>query len=109
MYIRSSSQSHTAKKNLAITAISIAVVLTLIIMILPKNIIANADDSHRQKTVTSVLIQKGDTLWSIAGQYMTKEYSSRSEFIKEIKKCNGISSDVIHEDQYLIVPYYTEL
>lgn len=101
--------SLVTKKIILILTIAIISVFTLLILILPKKIIVKADDSNRTKTVTSVLIKKGDSLWSIADQYMTEEYSDLNEYIEEIKKCNGITSDIIHEDQYIIVPYYVEL
>lgn len=97
------------KKIALILTIAIISIITLLISIFPKKIIVNAGDSSRTKTVTSILIKKGDSLWSIAGQYMTEEYSNRKEYIQEIKKCNGLTSDIIHEDQYLIIPHYVEL
>lgn len=60
----------------------------------------------REKLVTSVRIEKGDTLWSVAERYMTEEYSDINTYIKEIKRSNGLTSDVIHEGAYIIVPYY---
>lgn len=97
------------KKIVLILTITIISLVTLLILTLPKRIVVNAIDSNRTKTITSILIKEGDSLWSIAGQYMSEEYSDRHEYIEEIKKCNGITSDVIHEDQYLIVPHYVEL
>lgn len=60
----------------------------------------------REKLATSVRIEKGDTLWSVAERYMTEEYSDINTYINEIKRSNGLTSDVIHEGAYIIVPYY---
>lgn len=60
----------------------------------------------RTKRAVSIKIEAGDSLWSIAERYITPEYSDIKEFIKEIKQCNGINSDIIYENNYLIVPYY---
>lgn len=60
----------------------------------------------REKLVTSMRIEKGDTLWSIAERYMTEEYSDIHTYINEIKRSNGLTSDVIHEGAYIIIPYY---
>ncbi len=61
----------------------------------------------REKLVTSVKIEKGDSLWSIASQYFTDEYDDINSYIAEIMYSNGLTSDVIHEGSYIIVPYYT--
>lgn len=63
----------------------------------------------RYKRVTSVEVKKGDSLWSIASNYMTDEYRDINEYIKEIKSSNGLVSDTIHAGNYIIVPYYTDL
>jgi cell division protein YceG involved in septum cleavage len=60
----------------------------------------------REKLVTSMRIEKGDSLWSIAERYMTEEYSDIHTYINEIKRSNGLTSDVIHEGAYIIIPYY---
>jgi len=60
----------------------------------------------KEKLVTSVRIKEGDSLWSIAERYMTEEYSDIYTYINEIKRSNGLTSDVIHEGAYIIVPYY---
>ncbi len=62
---------------------------------------------EREKTVTTVKIEKGDSLWSIASQYITDEYKDMNVYIEEIKFSNGLTSDTIHEGRYIIVPYYT--
>lgn len=62
--------------------------------------------SERKKTVVSIKIEEGDTLWSIASTYITDEYHDIQSYIKEIRKSNGLTSDTIHEGRYIIVPYY---
>ena len=65
-------------------------------------------NSDRSKTITSVEIQDGDTLWSIAKAHMTDEYSNINDYIEEIKFSNGLSSDIIHAGNHIIVPYYAD-
>lgn len=62
--------------------------------------------SHREKVVTSVKIQKGDSLWSIANEYISDEYDDMNSYIDEIKRTNGLTDDTIHEGRFIIVPYY---
>ena len=63
---------------------------------------------ERVKLVTSIEIQRGDTLWSIASKYYSDEYDDMNDYIKEIKYSNGMYSDDIHTGNYIIVPYYAD-
>ena len=71
--------------------------------------IANAGTavSSRTKYYTSIQIEKGTSLWDIAGDYMTEEYVSQQEYIDEVMQMNHLKSDVIYEGAYLCVPYYS--
>jgi cell division protein YceG involved in septum cleavage len=60
------------------------------------------------KYYTSVKIEQGDTLWSIAQENMTSEYSGIQEYIDEVCTLNHISEDDIHSGAYITIPYYSE-
>lgn len=66
---------------------------------------ATAQTSY--KYYTSVQIQKGDTIWSIAGNYITDDYADMNEYIDEIRALNHIQEDKIHTGEYITVPYYS--
>lgn len=66
---------------------------------------ASSDNSY--KYYTSIEIQKGDTLWSIAEEYITAEYGSVQDYVTEIKALNGLGDDRIHAGQYLTISYYS--
>lgn len=63
---------------------------------------------NRVKMVTSIQVQEGDTLWSIASRYYSDEYNNMNTYIDEIRDSNGLSSDTIHTGNYIIVPYYED-
>lgn len=67
----------------------------------------NNKDNGVHKYYTSIQIQSGDTLWELANDYITTEYASINDYIKEIKYLNALDSDQIHEGQYLTMPYYS--
>lgn len=59
------------------------------------------------KYYTQIEIQRGDSLWEIAGKYMENgPYKSRKDYMEEIVEINQLSSTKIIKGQHLIVPYY---
>ncbi|WP_302416396.1 hypothetical protein [Blautia marasmi] len=68
---------------------------------------AGTADSSRTKYYASIQIEKGTSLWEIAGDYMTEEYHSEQEYIEEVMQMNHLESDIIYEGAYLCVPYYS--
>jgi len=104
------SQNYYQYNRKRIWIIGIAVLLVAIILSVSfaaKTVTAQGD-KERVKLVASVEIQKGDTLWSIASEHISDEYSDMNDYIDEIKECNGMTSDQIHSGNYIIVPYYTD-
>lgn len=59
------------------------------------------------KYYTSIQIDHGDSLWSIADEYCDNHYSSRGAYVKEVASINGIGMyDKLLCGEYLVVPYY---
>lgn len=63
-------------------------------------------ETEKIKCYSSILIEEGDTLWSIAKEYKPSENVSLTSYIKEIKKINSLNSDTIHTGNYIIIYYY---
>ncbi len=59
------------------------------------------------KYYTSVQVQDGDSLWSIADQYLTSEYCSHETYVQELIAINHLSDTTIHAGKYLTVPYFS--
>jgi hypothetical protein len=87
-------------------AILFAVILFSVLFI-TKTVTAQRD-GERAKLVTSIEVKKGDTLWSIASDFISDEYNDMNEYITEIKVSNGMTSDDIHAGNFIIVPYYVD-
>lgn len=84
------------------------VAVIIICFILFESIMAQAAPSeHIYKYYTSIQIESGDTLWEIADEYISDEYSDIYEYIAEVCTINHISEDEIHTGQYIVVPYYS--
>lgn len=60
------------------------------------------------KYYTSIQIEQGDTLWSIADTYLTAGYATVQDYIDEVKELNHLGPDEIHSGQYLTIPYYSD-
>lgn len=87
--------------------------LLISIISLCSGFIVNADTeagSHRYKYYTDIEIKAGDSMWDIALRYMTEEYSSPEQYIREVAQINDLSDpDHIYDGQHIAVPYYSAL
>lgn len=78
----------------------------VVLFVLPERTAAAGNAAGRTYTITSVQIEEGDSLWSLASEYYTEEFSSVSAYISEIKRMNGLSSDKLYAGSYLVIPCF---
>ena len=69
--------------------------------------VVDAND-NRVKRFTSIQVEEGDSLWSIARERMSEEYELIDDYIQEVCDTNHIYDQEITADMYLVVPYYTD-
>lgn len=72
---------------------------------------ARAEEQDAQglnRYYTSVQLRQGDSLWELAEQYCEGSPYSRSEYVEELKRMNGLKSEQIHSGEYLTVVYFAE-
>lgn len=67
----------------------------------------SSSDDIEYKYYKSIIIQRGDTLMSIASENMDGNYSSTESYVNELIKINGLRDDKIVAGNYLIIPYYS--
>lgn len=60
----------------------------------------------RDKRVVSVIVERDDTIWTIANRYYTEECGSMKDYIAEIKTCNSLENDVIYAGYPLLIPVW---
>lgn len=70
---------------------------------------ANTDlEDITYKYYTSIQIEPGDTLWTLADRYADKEhYASQDQYIEEVMRMNHLAGEDICAGNYLILPYYS--
>ncbi len=65
-----------------------------------------ATDLVQHKYYKSIVIEQGDSLWSIAEEYCLNGSMSKQAYVEELKQLNSLPSDTIHAGQYLVVAYF---
>jgi len=69
---------------------------------------SKADVASYNKYYKSVRIEAGDTLWTIADEYIADLNIDKQEYIAEICSLNDICEDEIHAGDYVVVAYYSQ-
>lgn len=87
---------------------AIVLLLVSVVLITGSRSVVDAKDG-REKRFTSIQVQEGDSLWSIAKEHMSKEYPSIDDYIQEVCDTNNIYDQKITADMYLVIPYYTDV
>lgn len=62
--------------------------------------------TEEHKEYKSIVIEAGETLWSIADTYGPTYLNDKREYVQEIMEVNGLSTEEIYQGQHLIVVYY---
>lgn len=92
--------------------VALAVILTLLFIgFLCAGVIVkaqNANPSPNEKIYyTNITVEKGDTLWDIASEYMDySHYNTIYEYMQQLTKLNHLTSDQLYAGEQLIVIYY---
>lgn len=108
--IRNNRIRRTRRLRQRIFIASMILCLSLIMGIVGCGFLSSAqDEAHivSYKYFTSVMVQPGDTLSSIARDYMDDHYDSVDAYITEVRLTNHILDDDICAGEYLILPYYS--
>lgn len=102
----SAAKKSAALKKYILTVLTIVVVLFVISGAINSN--AGSMENQKYKYYAKIVIQEGDTLWSIADEYRDPSMNTRASYISEVKSINHIKdADQITAGKILIVPYYS--
>jgi nucleoid-associated protein YgaU len=101
-------QQEIRRRAAALAATFFLVLLTAVSYSSIKSNAGNGNDM-KFKYYTAITVQSGDTLWSIADDYIDySEYKNKEAYIAEVKSINRLddTADII-SGQKLTVPYYS--
>ena len=63
---------------------------------------------ERYKYYNSVFVKPGDSLWTIAENYITDDYEDMESYIAEVMKMNHLGEPQVQAGNYICVPYYSD-
>lgn len=97
------------RRNIILAIVAAAVLMIFAFSFHTFTSLASTEDKEvSYKYFTSIQIESGDTLWSIAEEYAdAAHYDSKNDYIKEVKSINNLRNDEIMSGQYLVIPYYS--
>jgi LysM repeat protein len=104
-------KAHGTKKRIVDKrTILLIMLIAAIVVFLTGNMIVKASDRNTsdasvKRYYDCIMINKNDTLWSIAEQYAPTGVST-SDYVREIKKLNKLKNDDINQGQYLMIYDY---
>ncbi len=102
-------RSYRFKKRVLLAILTVIIVITGILVgsnHLTASKTRAACEYQENLCYKSVEIKEGDTLWTIADEYMCEAFHDKDDYIAEIRAINHLNDDIIHTGAYLTVPYY---
>lgn len=99
------------RRQRGILAVAIIIVVALGILLgTSMNALASSekDIASYNKYYVSIRIESGDTLWSIADEYVEEFNLSKEAYIAEVCQINGISENNIQAGDHIVIPYYSQ-
>jgi len=108
MFLNKINKSNTFICKLASVVVIMVALFLIVLLLLPEREAYAENTSAKTYSIISVQIEEGDSLWSLASEYYTKEFASVNAYITEIKRMNGLSSDTLYAGNYLLIPHFTE-
>lgn len=104
-------QRRIQRRNKAIlTFVMKCLCISAIVTVLFSSLYTSAHNNRTEEPVNfkyykSIVVESGDSLWSIAEEYMTEDSLSIEEYINVLKDINHLKGDRIQAGQSLVIVY----
>jgi len=96
------------QRQLLCSFIGILVLGSVLITMSAGEINAESDlTRNTYKYYTTIYVERGDSLWSIAKEYTSKEYKHLDDYIDEVIQINHLNGSNVQHGTYICVPYYS--
>ena len=97
------------KLGVFLTGLVMTLLVLSITVFFTKEPVEASDGVEHVKDYICIEVEEGDSLWSLAAEYKTEEFTSLESFIVEIEERNGMNKDtVLKPGNKLMVPCYKE-
>ena len=99
-------EAHLKSIILILTLITITCIVFLMLSVRSAEA-EKREDAERYKYYTSIVVDPGESLWSIAEEHMTEEYANVYDYVSEIAEINHLKSEYLEAGRELCIPYYS--
>lgn len=89
--------------NLFLIPIFIFIILFLTIEL--NSSLVHGNIKEPTKTYHQIIIEKNDSLWTLANENMNRNYYTIYSYITEVKQINNLPNDTIQAGDVLIIPH----
>lgn len=97
------------RRNIFVFCFTVCIVFSLTLAVtVMKTDAKESTEIPEIKYYTSIDVLRGDTLWTIAGEYAGEHYNTREDYIKEVMRINALSDETICAGQHIVIPYYAK-
>ena len=111
LYRKQLNHKKVLRRRIAVGILSILLVLLFVLSF--NSIMAQATEELPETTYkyfTYYTIEKGDTLWKLAEEYIDYNfYKNIQEYVSEVKEINHMTDDSIRAGHTLVIPYFSTI
>ena len=106
--IQAAKKKQTVKRQAFLVAVMFLTILATVFVItgcLRANQVKASSVKEENVYYKTIQVEEGDTLWTLADQYIGNSSFDRQQYIDEVKEMNHLADDTIESGAYLMIPY----
>ena len=107
-HIQAAKKKQAIKRQALLAAVMFLTILATVFVItgcLKANQVKASSAKEENVYYKTIQVEEGDTLWTLADQYMGSNSFDRQQYIDEVKEMNHLTDDTIESGSYLMIPY----